>query len=162
MLCAASDSESVAPVAPKEPGAAASTSAGARTCSTLATGCSGPARSSPPANVASYASCSKPLLAEASGLKEAFRSIYRSPNREEAQRRLDAFLGAADRAQIPSFAACAEGVRQWREELVAYFDQPTTNGYAEGVINKVKVIKRRAYGLPTFQGFRERVVIARG
>jgi transposase len=33
-------------------------------------------------------------------------------------------------------------------------------GYAEGVINKVKVIKRRAYGLPTFDGFRERVLIA--
>jgi hypothetical protein len=37
-----------------------------------------------------------------------------------------------------------------------------TNGYAEGVINKVKVIKRRAYGLPTFSGFRKRVVIACG
>ena len=29
-------------------------------------------------------------------------------------------------------------------------------------INKVKVIKRRAYGLPTFTGFRKRVVIACG
>ena len=42
------------------------------------------------------------------------------------------------------------------------FDQPTSNGYAEGVINKVKVIKRRAYGLPTFHGFRKRIVIACG
>ena len=49
-----------------------------------------------------------------------------------------------------------------REELLAYFDQPTTNGYAEGVINKAKVIKRRAYGLPTFHGFGKRVVIACG
>jgi len=30
------------------------------------------------------------------------------------------------------------------------------------VINKVKVIKRRAYGLPTFKGFRERVLLACG
>jgi transposase len=104
----------------------------------------------------------EPRLAEAWGLKEAFRSIYRAPDREQADRRLDAFLAAADRAQIPSFAAFAEGVRQWREELLAYFEQPTTNGYAEGVINKVKVIKRRAYGLPTFRGFRKRVVIACG
>jgi transposase len=51
-------------------------------------------------------------------------------------------------------------VRLWHEELLAYFDEPTTNGYAEGVINKVKVIKRRAYGLPTFDGFRERVLLA--
>src|SRR5205807_10132979 len=50
----------------------------------------------------------------------------------------------------------------WREELLGYFDEPTTNGYAEGVINKVKVIKRRAYGLPTFNGLQKRVVIACG
>jgi transposase len=35
--------------------------------------------------------------------------------------------------------------------------EPTSNGYAEGVINKVKVIKRRAYGLPSFESFRHRV-----
>jgi transposase len=46
--------------------------------------------------------------------------------------------------------------------LLAYFDEPTTNGYAEGSINKVKVIKRRAYGLPTFAGFCDRVLLACG
>jgi transposase len=55
-----------------------------------------------------------------------------------------------------------KGIRSWQQELLAYFEEPTTNGYAEGVINKVKVIKRRAYGLPTFSGFRKRVVIACG
>jgi transposase len=29
-------------------------------------------------------------------------------------------------------------------ELLAYLDKPITNGYAEGVLNEVKVIKRRA------------------
>jgi hypothetical protein len=29
-----------------------------------------------------------------------------------------------------------------------------------GIINKVKVIKRRAYGLPTFTGLRDRVLVA--
>lgn len=104
----------------------------------------------------------EPLIAEAWGLKEAFRSVYRAGDRAEAERRLDAFLAAVDRAQIPAFTAFADGLGPWREELLAYFDQPTTNGYAEGVINKVKVIKRRAYGLPTFAGFKKRVVIACG
>jgi transposase len=104
----------------------------------------------------------EPLLAEGWGLKEAFRSIYRARDRHTATQRLDSFPAAVERAQIPSFSAFADGVGQWREELLAYFDQPTSNGYAEGVINKVKVIKRRAYGLPTFAGFRKRVVIACG
>jgi transposase len=61
---------------------------------------------------------------------------------------------------LPAFTAFADGVRLWRAELLAYFDDRTTNGYAEGVINKVKVIKRRAYGVPSFEGFRARVLLA--
>jgi transposase len=104
----------------------------------------------------------EPVIAEAWALKEAFRSIYRAPDRAEAERRLERFLAAVERAQLPAFAAFADGVRLWRSELLAYFDEPTTNGYAEGVINKVKVIKRRAYGLPSFDGFRDRVLLACG
>ena len=96
----------------------------------------------------------EPLLAEAWGLKRAFRKIDRSPDRRTAH--------TVERAQIPSFTAFADGVEQWRVELLAYSDEPTTHGYAEGVINKIKVIKRRAYGLLTFTGFRKRVVIVRG
>jgi transposase len=83
-----------------------------------------------------------PITAEAWGLKEAFRDVYLSPNRADGERRLDAFLAAVDRAGLPAFDAFVKGIRLWRTELLAYFDQPTTNGYAEGVINKVKVIKR--------------------
>jgi transposase len=104
----------------------------------------------------------EPLVAEAWGLKEAFRAIYRAPDKTEAERRLDAFYLAVAFANIPSFNAFADGLRLWRQELLAYFDEPTTNGYAEGVINKIKVIKRRAYGLPTFHGFHKRVVIVCG
>ena len=88
--------------------------------------------------------------------------MHRAEHRHDAERRLDAFLAAVGRARIPSFDAFADGVRHWREELLAYFDQPTTNGYAEGAINKIKVVKRRAYGLPTFDGFRQRVLVACG
>jgi transposase len=103
-----------------------------------------------------------PILAEAWGLKEMFRSIYRARDRTEAEQRLADFLRAVDRAGLRPFEAFAKGIGQRRPELLAYFDEPTTNGYAEGVINKVKAIKRRAYGLPTFDGLRKRVVIACG
>lgn len=61
----------------------------------------------------------EPLIAEAWGLKEAFRAVYRAPDRLEAERRLDAFLSAVGRAHIPSFSAFADGVRLWRTELLA-------------------------------------------
>ena len=103
-----------------------------------------------------------PILAEAWGLKEAFRHVYRARNRDDAEQRLDAFLAAVQRARLPAFDSFAIGIQSWRTELLAYFEEPTTNGYAEGVINKVKVIKRRGYGLPTFTSFRKRIVIACG
>jgi transposase len=104
----------------------------------------------------------EPLVAAAWGLKESFRAIYRSSDRAEAEARLEHFLAAVERAALPSFDSFARAVRLWREELLAYFEEPVTNGYAEGVINKVKVIKRRAYGLPTFRGFRQRILVACG
>ena len=103
-----------------------------------------------------------PVIGAAWGLKESFRAIYRAPDRQQAEVRLDLFLGAVEREMLPAFSSFAVGVRQWRTELLAYFDEPTTNGYAEGVINKVKVIKRRAYGLPSFASFRYRVLVACG
>jgi transposase len=101
-----------------------------------------------------------PIIAEAWGLKEAFRDVYRAGDRADAERRLEAFLAAVDRAGLPAFDAFAKGIRLWTQELLAYFQEPTTNGYAEGIINKIKVIKRRAYGIPTFTAFRQRVLLA--
>jgi transposase len=103
-----------------------------------------------------------PIIAEAWGPKERFRDVYRAGDHAEAQRRLEAFLGAVDRAGLPAFDAFAKGIRLWHQELLAHFDKPTTNGYAEGIINKVKVIKRRAYGIPTFTALRQRVLLACG
>jgi transposase len=103
-----------------------------------------------------------PVIGAAWGLKESFRAIYRAPDRQQAEVRLDRFLAAVGREMLPAFTSFAVGIGQWREELLAYFEEPTTNGYAEGVINKVKVIKRRAYGLPSFASFRHRVLIACG
>jgi transposase len=103
-----------------------------------------------------------PVLGQAWGLKEAFRAVYRASDRSDAERRLDAFLAEAGRSELSQFTAFARGVELWREEILADFEEPTTNGFAEGVINKIKVIKRRAYGLPSFDSFRQRVILACG
>jgi transposase len=101
-------------------------------------------------------------IAEAWWLKEALRSVYAARDRAQATRRLDRFFSAVERSGLQPFEAYVNGIGSWREEILAYFDQPASNGYAEGVINKVKVIKRRAYGLPSFESFRERVLVACG
>ncbi|MBV8987380.1 MAG: transposase [Solirubrobacterales bacterium] len=96
------------------------------------------------------------------GTEGTFRSIYRARQRVEAEVRLATFLSAVDRAQLRPFDAFTKRIAQWHSELLADFDEPTTNVYAEGVVNELKAIKRRACGLSTFHGCRKRVVIACG
>nr|WP_256875145.1 transposase [Nostoc sp. C052] len=39
---------------------------------------------------------------------------------------------------------------RWFDEIVAYFDNRTTSGAVEGINNKLKLIKRSAYGFRNF------------
>ncbi len=44
-------------------------------------------------------------------------------------------------------------------EIVGYFEQRTTNGILEGINNKLKLIKRAAYGFRNFENFRLRSLV---
>ena len=39
------------------------------------------------------------------------------------------------------------------------FDFPYSNGFTEGTNNKIKVIKRKAYGFRNFENFRNRILM---
>jgi len=49
-------------------------------------------------------------------------------------------------------------ILRWFDEIIAYFDNRTTNGVVEG-INKLKLIKRSAYGFRNFDNFRVRCLL---
>ena len=93
-------------------------------------------------------------------LKEAFRDIYKLTHIEEAAQTLTQWLEHACEISAKSFQAFATTVENWREQILNFFDGRSSNGYAEGVNNKIKLIRRRAYGCPNFQHFRLRVLIA--
>ena len=60
--------------------------------------------------------------------------------------------------QTPVPNSC-QTIKRWIDEIVAYFDQRTTQGAVEGINQKIKLIKRRAYGLSNFDNFRRRVLL---
>ncbi len=49
---------------------------------------------------------------------------------------------------------------RWFDEIIAYFDNGTTSGAVEGINNKIKLIKRSAYGFRNFENFRVRCLLA--
>lgn len=48
---------------------------------------------------------------------------------------------------------------RWFDEIIAYFDNATTSGTVEGINNKLKLIKRSAYGFRNFENFRVRCLL---
>lgn len=48
---------------------------------------------------------------------------------------------------------------RWFDEIIAYFDHGTTSGTVEGINNKLKLIKRSAYGFRNFENFRIRCLL---
>jgi transposase len=93
-------------------------------------------------------------------LKESFAAIYEARDRAEAERRLDTWIHNLPAAGLTEFTNVWRTLSWWREQILAYFDDPLTNGFAEGITNKIKVMKRSAYGFRSPQRYRRKVLLS--
>lgn len=100
---------------------------------------------------------SDPLL-HAHHLKEDFYKILRCTDRESAKKELSDWILYAQDSGIPRFIECANTFINWSEGILNSFTCPYTNGFTEGCNNKIKVLKRTAYGYRNFKRFRNRIL----
>ena len=49
-------------------------------------------------------------------------------------------------------------LKNWEPYILNAFDCPYTNGFTKGVNNKIKVLKRIAFGYRSFRNFRIRIL----
>lgn len=99
-----------------------------------------------------------PKLKEAYLLKEKFYEFVDSENLDAAKKNLTAwylYIGIAD---MPEFNDCFKTINNWEKYILNSFICPYTNGFTEGVNNKIKVLKRNAYGVRNFERFRNRIL----
>ncbi len=100
-----------------------------------------------------------PQLKHAHQLKEEFRDIFDTEHTvEQGGDALRGWLDKAEEAEL--FSEAVKTIKNWFDSIVNYFAQRTTNGPAEGTNNKIKVIKRMAYGFRNFTNFRLRILTA--
>ncbi len=94
-----------------------------------------------------------PVLTKMHTLKEELRDIF-----ETSRDWSEGLLEIADWLKDVSkyFPKSFGTIRRWIGEIIAYFDEGTTQGVVEGINNKLKLIKRRAYGFRNFDNFRLR------
>ena len=79
-------------------------------------------------------------------LKEALRLFWRLPERTQAEQFLDAWIVVAKASISEHFRRLATTLDAHRAGLLAYFRHPITTGPLEGTNNKIKTMKRQAYG----------------
>ena len=97
-------------------------------------------------------------LREAYLLKEKFYDFMASSSSHEAKQRLRAFRLYASLADLPEFASVLTMLQNWEPYILNAFDCPYSNGFTEGSNNRIKAIKRTAFGYRSFHNFRARIL----
>jgi transposase len=98
-----------------------------------------------------------PRLAIMHKLKEKFRQIFE--NRKTNWLRALLRIGIWQQRAKEYFSSTVNTITNWLDEIIAYFDNRTTSGAVEGVNNKLKLIKRSAYGFRNFENYKNRCLL---
>ena len=92
-------------------------------------------------------------------LKELFLDIVHHAPYEDAKRQLRDFIDLCRESKIEEFIEASNTIENWLEYIVnSFIDKRYTNGFTEGTNNKIKVIKRVAFGYKNFKFLRKRIL----
>lgn len=101
-----------------------------------------------------------PSLKEFYWVKEKLREMYRAKNRKEGEKILDMLIAAMRVSDDGEILCWRNMLRRWKEMILNYFDNRTTNAYTEGVQTKIKKIKRISYGFRNVEVYVRKVVLS--
>lgn len=92
-------------------------------------------------------------------LKELFLDIVNHTELNDAERQLKTFIDLCYESEIEEFIEAANTIDNWLPYIVnSFIDKRFSNGFTEGLNNKIKVIKRVGFGYKNFAFFRLRLL----
>ena len=92
-------------------------------------------------------------------LKEEFLDIVHHYNQMDVDVQITRWISKCIEKNIPEFIEAAGTISRWKEYILnSFIDERYSNGYTEGINNKIKVIKRNAFGYKSFELFRGRIL----
>ena len=97
-------------------------------------------------------------LAEAYYMKEELRLFWEQPDKNTAQRFLDQWLEWAWASETKILRDMANTLAGRRWGLLSYYDHPISTGPLEGTNNKIKTMKRQAYGYRDMEFFKLKIL----
>jgi transposase len=89
-----------------------------------------------------------PQLKRAYDLREQLTAIFdQLISQAVAKRKMRAWIHRVEQSGLKCFDAFLKTLAHWWEEITAYFIDRASSGFVEGFNNKLKVLKRRCYGI---------------
>ncbi len=97
-------------------------------------------------------------LATAYYLKEELNEVWEQEDEESAQALLMEWILYAESTCIPVLTSFAKTLRFHAQGILAYYDHPISTGPLEGTNNKIKTMKRQAYGFRDQEFLRLKII----
>jgi transposase len=89
-----------------------------------------------------------PVLKQVYVLREILTGIFNRPlTKAQAVIELNAWVTRVQELGLDCFDSFVGTLQKWMDEISNYFIQRQSSGFVEGLNNKIKVIKRRCYGI---------------
>ena len=89
-----------------------------------------------------------PTLASAYVPRTLLTAIFdHSPDRATAQTRLQLWTERVKASGLSCFDKFLNTLHDWQDGILSYFNGGHTRGFVEGINNKLKLLKRRCFGL---------------
>ena len=99
-----------------------------------------------------------PKIREAYELVEALTAIYESPlSKGQGQRRIKGWMRRVANSKLTCFDSFLKTLSARMDEITNYFTNRQTSGFVEGLNNKIKVLKRRCYGITNHKHLFQRI-----
>lgn len=101
-----------------------------------------------------------PSLYQAYFIKEKLRDFYRLKNKREARKRFGSMLLYCENSDSTYMKNFGKTLFRWKENILNYFDNYSTNAFTEGVHTKIKMIKRVSFGFRNINNYIAKVTLA--
>ena len=97
-------------------------------------------------------------MCEAHSIKEWFFKVLDTKDISKMKQDFKNWLNSVDTTDLKPFKRCVNTYFNWKKGIFNSLESTFTNGFTEGCNNKIKVLKRNAYGYRRFDRFRNRIL----
>ncbi|MDY7032773.1 MAG: transposase, partial [Thermodesulfobacteriota bacterium] len=97
-------------------------------------------------------------LATAYYMKEDLRQLWTQVDKASAKAFLHAWIRRAQASRISMLMKFAKTLAAHRTGILAYYGYPIYTGPLEGINNKIKTMKRKAYGFRDIEFFKLKIM----